>query len=232
MEKKKKKNFIHFKIEDLEYAYQELDMVAGIDPPIDYDNMPQSQFEIELHDAFIELHDPADEWSGKTAKVRAALIEQYGEEVSYKKAHDKNEELDQRIAKERWDLKDGVDPEDFPAEPEIEGVDVEALMSGDERFVDIEKVEKEQKKQAGKVAQKKIQEEKSFLYNRIDALMEALHAKPKTMEEWAKEAEKLFKENKGKNRPSNFSEKNLTLQFLVALSERYSLGDLEFEDIK
>ncbi len=61
-------------------------------------------------------------------------------------------------------------------------------------------------------------------YTRVDALMEALNEKPETIDQWTKAAEKLFKKNDGKNKPSNFSKENLTVEFLVKLAENYKLG--------
>jgi hypothetical protein len=75
-----------------------------------------------------------------------------------------------------------------------------------------------------KETKKAPKEEVKNPYTRVDALMEALNEKPKTMKDWAAEAEKLFVKNEGKNKPSNFSKENLTVEFLVKLAEVYNLG--------
>ncbi len=54
--------------------------------------------------------------------------------------------------------------------------------------------------------------------------MEALNEKPKTMKEWTKVAEKIYEKNKGKKKTSKFSKENMTVEFLVNLSESYKLG--------
>lgn len=102
--------------------------------------------------------------------------------------------------------------------------DEEEEEETDEPELEEEPEEEEEPEPEPKPVKKETKKEVKNAYTRVDALMEALNEKPKTMKDWAAKAEKLFVKNEGENKPSNFSKENLTVEFLVKLAEVYNLG--------
>lgn len=210
----KKTKVVKLKKADLISAYQELDkVVEGIEPPIECEKLKLEELEEELHDAYVELSlnaDEDDEFTKSTQKTFDTLIKKYGKEV----LHPDEEEEDEGVEDEE---EDEIDDE------EEELTDLEDL--GDEIEDDEEGDEEEEESEPVKTPPVKKETAKpKNPYTRVDALMEALNEKPETMDQWTKAAEKLFKKNDGKNKPSNFSKENLTVEFLVKLAENYKLG--------
>jgi len=208
----KKTKVVKLKKADLISAYQELDkVVEGIEPPIECEKLKLEELEEELHDAYVELSlnaDEDDEFTKPTQKTFDALIEKYGKEVLYPDEEDEEDE----------DAED--EEEDEIDDEEEELTDLEDL--GDEIEEDEEDEDEPEPVKTPSV--KKETAKPKNPYTRVDALMEALNEKPETMDQWTKAAEKLFKKNDGKNKPSNFSKENLTVEFLVKLAENYKLG--------
>jgi outer membrane biosynthesis protein TonB len=199
----KKKDEVKFKKADLVSAYDELDEVAEVEPPIDHAKLSLKEFEEELHDAYVELSlGEDDEYTEKTQKTFDGLIEKYGKEVIHSDEEEEEEE------------------EEETDEPELEETEEEEPEEEEEDEPEPEPAPKPVKKETKKAPKEEVKNP----YTRVDALMEALNEKPKTMKDWAAKAEKLFVKNEGKNKPSNFSKENLTVEFLVKLAEVYNLG--------
>jgi hypothetical protein len=104
-------------------AYEELDEVIGVDPPIEHESMGVEEFGKELLQTVEELVEPEDEFSAKTKKVFKALEEMYGEsDDDDDDDEDDDEEEEEEPAPKKGKAKGKKKPEPEP-EPEEEDDD-------------------------------------------------------------------------------------------------------------
>lgn len=65
-------------------------------------------------------------------------------------------------------------------------------------------------------------------YNRVDALVDALKAKPKTIDEWAKEGDKVLAAKGGTVQP-NTRENKFTIGYFLKIAKHFDLGNIPKE---
>lgn len=110
---------------DLVVAYKELDKVIGIEPPIEYEDLKQDEFEEELYKTYVDLVEEGDEFSKPVQATFDALAEKYGnaEEDQEDEDDDEEDEIpepeeDEDEGEEEDEDEDEEEDEDDEEEPE------------------------------------------------------------------------------------------------------------------
>ncbi len=110
---------------DLVVAYKELDKVIGIEPPIEYEDLKQDEFEEELYKTYVDLVEEGDKFSKATQAVFDALTEKYGtedeEEEDEEEEDEDEEEEDEDEEEEDEDEEEEDEEEEKPAPPVKKG---------------------------------------------------------------------------------------------------------------
>lgn len=106
---------------DLVVAYKELDKVIGIEPPIEYENLKQDEFEEELYKTYVDLVEEGDEFSKPVQATFDALAEKYGnaEEDQEDEEDDEEDEIPEPEEDEDEDEEEDEEPE--PVKPAPKG---------------------------------------------------------------------------------------------------------------
>jgi len=190
-------------------AYQELNDLAGIEPPITWKT--QDQFEKELHETVVQLVEPDDEFSKETQAVFDALAEKFGVQ-------------DEQEAEDEPEVDKKPEPEGKVIEmPKMESKPTPKLKDAPkkEKLIDLKKEPKPVKNET--VPELKLPDFK--IENRIDALVAALKFNPVDADDWSRKTDIILTEQKCKVEPNNLSNK-FDMGYLYKVAKHFDLGQL------
>lgn len=104
---------------DLVVAYKELDKVIGIEPPIEYEDLKQDEFEEELYKTYVDLVEEGDEFSKPVQATFDALAEKYGNAEEDQDEDEEEDEIPEPDEDEDEDEEEDEEPE--PVKPAPKG---------------------------------------------------------------------------------------------------------------
>jgi outer membrane biosynthesis protein TonB len=213
--------------EQLLAAYDELDELAGIQPPIKWKT--QQQFERELWgcvfgDENERVVEKDDKFSAETQSVFDALDEIYGanaqqDEPEQDEPDDEPEEEEPEPVKEKPAAKPKPKPtpKNQPAKKVVEIPKPEPSPEPEE--------EEEPEPVKEKPVTTSVKMDDIEITDRVDALVAALKMKPESVDDWSKKADAILDMKGGKIKPNNLANK-FEIGYFYKLAKHFNLGKL------